>query len=1094
MSLKLRYLLPTFWLQGKKTVRKSSDQFIYKAFISYSHAADGKLAPALQTGLHRFAKPWYRLRAMRVFRDETTLSTSPELWTSIETALKKSEYFIFLASPEAAQSFWVRKEFEFWMNNAKKDMLLIILTDGEIIWDRNMVDFDWSKTTAIPHKVQHGLRDEPLYLDLRWAKTRDDLSLKNITFRSSIADIASTLLGRSKDELIGEDVRRHKQTRRITFTAISALVILTGLSIMAAIVAVQKQREAIRQQNIAIERGAIAQSRQLAAQANSLAGSESGDLALLLSLEALKSWPTVDARNGLLSALTRDPHRLFHLHGHMGEVNSIAFSSDSKELLSLGCEGIGTLGLCKFFGIRRWDLDHGNPLSQVILNGATRFSILTRRGKNTPLIAYDKRAGEWDPITGMATVISNKKGITSPDGKLRVEVLHSKIVVSSLDSSNRRKVSLKLKDNTIRTIAFNPDSTLLAVGGSKGRMELWDTNTLFDGVPMPLRSMIAHTKAVTALNFSPDGKSLVSGSWDGSVLVWDLNAKMAPNKLIEGISFSSATFSQNGHWFVVALSKGESGGEIQLWDVEHWKLNKTLAGKAPIAISPDNRLLAVTGANGSIIVRDLNQHAPLARTLEDPGEPQSLAFLDDGGLLVAGGQDQTLRMWNTENGKIVFPPIDTQQGPVTALASHPDGKTLASGGKDGRILLWNMKDNVVEPIEELTGHHSPVFGLDFSHDGHRLVSASFDDTIRIWKAGEVNQYKSNPPIDTWEDIYAVKFDSTASRIAAASEGGSVLIWDLIEDSAKARVVGNHLLNSDGMSGLSFSPNDSFIITSSFEQTQLWGLKPEESSVKPPLKGSFVDLDSTGKLAANVTDNDEIQLIDVDAWRVFDSVLGSHQRFVNAMIFSPDGRLLASAADDEVTLWNVDLEDWKKRACDIAKRNFTEEEWERYLGDKPYTITCSDAKEPPEITLDAERSLGLAIRAYKLGKTIEASQYFAKAANMAAVGENAEVANRICWNGSIRGANREVMVVCDRAVELSPTKVGYRDSRGIARALSGNVVGAIEDFQVYVDSNAQIKKLTNRRALRKKWIEALKAGSNPFDSMELHRIRHEGFSK
>ncbi|MDQ3698882.1 MAG: hypothetical protein M3373_12810 [Gemmatimonadota bacterium] len=41
----------------------------YDAFISYSHALDGTLAPALQSALHRFAKPWYRLRARRVFRD-----------------------------------------------------------------------------------------------------------------------------------------------------------------------------------------------------------------------------------------------------------------------------------------------------------------------------------------------------------------------------------------------------------------------------------------------------------------------------------------------------------------------------------------------------------------------------------------------------------------------------------------------------------------------------------------------------------------------------------------------------------------------------------------------------------------------------------------------------------------------------------------------------------------------------------------------------------------------------------------------------------------------------------------------------------------
>ena len=125
----LRQILTKAGYLGRRGAPTPTDEHVYKAFISYSHAADGKLAPALQTGLHRFAKPWYRLRALRAFRDETTLATSPELWPSIESALRQSEYFLFLASPEAAQSYWVRKEFEFWVRQRSKDRMLIILTE-----------------------------------------------------------------------------------------------------------------------------------------------------------------------------------------------------------------------------------------------------------------------------------------------------------------------------------------------------------------------------------------------------------------------------------------------------------------------------------------------------------------------------------------------------------------------------------------------------------------------------------------------------------------------------------------------------------------------------------------------------------------------------------------------------------------------------------------------------------------------------------------------------------------------------------------------------------------------------------------------------
>ena len=75
----------------------------YKAFISYSHAADGKLAPALQSALQGFAKPWYQRRAIRIFRDATNLAANPGLWSEIVTALGQSEYFLLLASPEAAE-------------------------------------------------------------------------------------------------------------------------------------------------------------------------------------------------------------------------------------------------------------------------------------------------------------------------------------------------------------------------------------------------------------------------------------------------------------------------------------------------------------------------------------------------------------------------------------------------------------------------------------------------------------------------------------------------------------------------------------------------------------------------------------------------------------------------------------------------------------------------------------------------------------------------------------------------------------------------------------------------------------------------------
>jgi len=86
----------------------------YDCFLSYSHAADSRLASALRAGLHRFAKPWYRVRALRVFRDDSSLSANPHLWNSIEQALRSSRWLVLLASPRAAESAWVGRELATW--------------------------------------------------------------------------------------------------------------------------------------------------------------------------------------------------------------------------------------------------------------------------------------------------------------------------------------------------------------------------------------------------------------------------------------------------------------------------------------------------------------------------------------------------------------------------------------------------------------------------------------------------------------------------------------------------------------------------------------------------------------------------------------------------------------------------------------------------------------------------------------------------------------------------------------------------------------------------------------------------------------------
>jgi tetratricopeptide (TPR) repeat protein len=215
----------------------------YDAFISYSHVADGRLAPALQGALHRFAKPWWKLRAVNVFRDETSLAAAHDLTQSIRDALQEARYFILLASPASAGSAWVEREVRFWLEHKSVAHVLIVLTEGHIAWG-SAGDFDWSRTTALAPALAGVFKAEPLWVDLSFARSSEQLSTHDPRFQQAVARLAARLHGKSLDVIAGEEVRQYRRTRRIARAAVSSIAALALVAVMAAWFAYRGQRRA----------------------------------------------------------------------------------------------------------------------------------------------------------------------------------------------------------------------------------------------------------------------------------------------------------------------------------------------------------------------------------------------------------------------------------------------------------------------------------------------------------------------------------------------------------------------------------------------------------------------------------------------------------------------------------------------------------------------------------------------------------------------------------------------------------------------------------------------------------------------------------
>lgn len=204
--------------------------FVYDAFMSYSQKADGAFAQALQGALEKIATPWYRRRSIRVFRDETTLKPTPAIWSSIQDALNKSKMFILLASPEAAESDWVNKEIAHWLSRVEPDLaapserMLICLTEGQLKWPKDAIDFDWDVSDALPPALKRVFREQPLWVDFIWADRASALSLQHKPFYNNVARLAAAIRGMELDELIGEDIRQHR--RRVAFAAAGGAVVV----------------------------------------------------------------------------------------------------------------------------------------------------------------------------------------------------------------------------------------------------------------------------------------------------------------------------------------------------------------------------------------------------------------------------------------------------------------------------------------------------------------------------------------------------------------------------------------------------------------------------------------------------------------------------------------------------------------------------------------------------------------------------------------------------------------------------------------------------------------------------------------------------
>jgi WD40 repeat protein len=961
----------------------------FAAFISYNRKADGHLARALQGALHNFAKPWYRVRALRVFRDDASLSANPGLWSSVQQALDNSEFLILLASPEAASSTWVGKEVAYWLEHRPRERLLIALTSGDLVWDARAGDFDWALTTALPPQARGAFTEEPRYVDLRPARDLPELSRSRV-FRELIADIAAPLHHRAKDELVGEDIRLHRRSTRLAAGGVMALAALAVAATLFGIDARAQTGEATRQRNIAEAQLRLSAGHSLVVQADAARATDPRT-ALMLGVAAQAVYPDAATRAGLANTVTGS-HYASTLPGDVG-VDSLAFTPDGHGLAR------GVLG----GEVALWDVT--DPI----------------RPRRVASIATGTRGGPVDDLA------------FSPDGRMLA-------VNTFLDDASLWDVSDLTQPKRVgqplvgcargNSLAFAPDGHILAVGCSDGQIWLWNLSDPAkiqqDGKPLSQKG------EVESVAFSADGRTLTASTFGESLMKWDISdpaqakplappfprtggrGTLSPDGTILATGYSEAgvdgavlydvsdpahprqmgdplvhngdvnylAFSKDGRLLVTASTDDKA----IVWDLasafDPTAIGEPLIGLlsnlSSVAVSTGrNGLVATASASGAVILWNLGSPVKAGPTAEFPQPAVSgpsnsitqLGFSPDGRTLAAGASNGAVVLWDRTDPTRLRPlgqPLTGHSDFIRSVVFSPNGRILATGSGANGVLLWDVTDPAhPRRLGEPLPHLATEGGVAFSPDSRTLAMPDGDsDGVVLWDVSDpARPRKAGQPLDghshpsSLSSASSVAFSPDGRTLATGGTDNAVVLWDLAAGTQPVRLGQPLTGHVNFVEALAFSPDSRVLVSRGSDGTSIqWNLadRAKPTRLGGALSGAGrsggISFSADGRTLSTASTNpgDEVVLWDV-------SEFGNPRRLgypltygfgLDAHAMSGDGRLLAIAdAGGSVTVLNLqplyDLRDNAVAdACARAGRGLNSAEWERYVPGVAYRQTCS----------------------------------------------------------------------------------------------------------------------------------------------------------
>jgi WD40 repeat protein len=480
-------------------------------------------------------------------------------------------------------------------------------------------------------------------------------------------------------------------------------------------------------------------------------------------------------------------------------------------------------------------------------------------------------------------------------------------------------------------VAISPDNRVIACGSDDGGVRFLEqeTGTLF-------LTRYEHKARIRSIAFHPDSNLVASSGEDGVINLWDIPSrrvrqelKVHPESIGSSYQVGCVLFSPDG----TKLVSGDSDSNVRVWDFQTGDCIQTFSGHSnsvvSLAFSPDSQVLASSGWDTTIRLWDfesLDSVISLKTLGGSVGTDDSLghkkrvtaiAFSSDSQTVVSCSEDETVKFWDVEQGSSIqtFRGYSNWFMSVAFLSSNSN--LLASGSNDGGIRLWDTDmGECLRILEETQGSISPdqssvhlshvdrVWCLNVSASKDLLVSGSDDSSVKLWDLSDVDQPKH---LQTFRGhngrrISSVALSADAKTLATCGHDRILNFWNI--ETGKVQ---NSVELSDLPWSVASHPTENIFATGGNDkEVKIWNV---DGTFLNFLKGHLdrircVVFSYSGNLIASCGDGHTVRIWDYHTGECL-HVLQEHTREVMAVVFSPDDLRVASVGyDGLVIVWDV----------------------------------------------------------------------------------------------------------------------------------------------------------------------------------------------